>query len=369
MTWLRWKVRIFYIMIWTFVALCFATQAYLEYSFNGGRLSWTSTFIWEISSWLTWAALAPLALLFIRRFPLSRATALRFLPTYILAAVMFSSAHLVINVAASTTCYELVRSNYQSQGIYEALQLNLFSRITWRLFVFSIVIIGCYALDAQRKFQEQEGAARELQVQLARAQLQALKMQMHPHFLFNTLHSLSELIHRDVRAAEEMIVRLGDFLRLSLRDPEAHEVPLRKELEFLQCYLDIEKLRLQDRLEVTIEVGENVMDMMVPYLILQPLVENAVRHGISPSASGGRIKIHAGRTDSVLQIEVSDSGCGPAQTLDPESLFQKGLGLNITRERLQKMYGTGKRLQLTNSPSGGFSVTLEIPAQQFRPKR
>jgi sensor histidine kinase YesM len=202
----------------------------------------------------------------------------------------------------------------------------------------------------------------QLEGQLSQAQLQALKMQLHPHFLFNTLHSISALLNKDKEAARQMIARLGDFLRLTLENSGAQEVTLQQEIEFLVCYLEIQRIRFQDRLTTSLDVEAEALDAQVPNLILQPIVENAIRHGISQRSTPGRIEIQAKHRNGVLRIQVRDNGPGLPVNRSHEKLFQKGLGLANTQTRLERLYGGEHRFELTNDPAGGLIVTLEIPA-------
>ena len=354
-----------YALLWIFLASCFTGQRYLEYEFQGADPSWLAMFVWEGSSWGVWGVLAVAISRMTQRFPMDRKGGMRFLPLYLVAAIFFSLLHLVCNVFISRELLSLFFGQYGS--FLSDLQTNFFTRICWRLFVFTVIVIVSHRWEAQRKFRSEEVKVTELRMQLVQAQLEALKMQMHPHFLFNTLHSLCELIHRDVSAAEEMVVRLGDFLRLTLNDSRRHHVPLRQELEFLQCYLEIEKIRLQERLSTHVEVDPALLNLEVPNLILQPLVENAIQHGIAPRSLPGKLEVRAVQVDSVLQIEVQDNGPGFPINANLESYFQKGLGLSNTRARLEKMYGTNQRLILKNAPSGGWIVLLEIPIQKAEP--
>src|SRR6185436_5586311 len=157
---------------------------------------------------------------------------------------------------------------------------------------------------------ERELRASQLEARLAQSRLQVLKMQLHPHFLFNTLNAISELIHRDPESADRMLMDLSDLLRLSLENLEVQEIPLYKELEFLGKFLEIEQMRFHDRLTVDMQISPETLDASVPNMILQPLVENAIKHGIAPRSGGGRIDIHAVRSNGHLEINVSDDGLG-----------------------------------------------------------
>jgi len=205
-------------------------------------------------------------------------------------------------------------------------------------------------------YREQELAAAQLETQLVQAQLQALQMQLQPHFLFNTLHAISTLMHRDVDAAEKMLARLSDLLRLTLENGSTQTVMLKDELEFLKKYLEIEEIRFADRLTIRTAIAPDALDALVPNLILQPIVENAIRHGIAPRAQPGRVEITARRVDGKLRLEVQDDGPG----LRPGN-GREGLGLKNTRERLARLYQGAHRLELESPPEGGVRVTLEIP--------
>ena len=185
-------------------------------------------------------------------------------------------------------------------------------------------------------------------------------MQLHPHFLFNALHTISELIHRDPHAADRMVARLGDLLRLALEREAAQEVPLRQELEFLQKYLEIERTRFHDRLTVEVNVEPQVLDARVPSMILQPLVENAIKHGVTPRPEAGRVEVSAERDGRVLRIAVRDDGVGLPEGWQSGGL-REGIGLRNTRRRLEQLYDGQQRFELRNRAGGGVEALLAIP--------
>jgi LytS/YehU family sensor histidine kinase len=223
-----------------------------------------------------------------------------------------------------------------------------------------------YGLDYYRKYQEREKQAlrlelhtAQLKTQLADAQLGALKMQLQPHFLFNTLNAIMVLVRQQKgKQAEEMLARLGDLLRCVLEDVDAQEVSLRRELEYLQLYLSIEQVRFADRLRAEITVDQSVLDAAVPQMGLQPIVENAIRHGIGRSSGAGRIEISATRLDEILEIKVIDDGPGLARENSSDG---KGIGLSNTRARLQQLYGDTARLSVENGELVGVVVTMVLP--------
>ena len=195
-----------------------------------------------------------------------------------------------------------------------------------------------------------------LEVQLAQAQLQALKMQLHPHFLFNTLHTVAMLNYTDVEAANRVLVLLSDLLRMALDNVDTQEVPLKQELDFLTRYLEIEQVRFQDRLIVRMDVDPTTLDAYVPNLILQPLVENAIRHGVSKKADAGHLEIQVRRVNGQMCIQVLDDGPGL-----PKNGIEEGIGLRTTKARLAQLYGEAHHFDLMPGPNGGVVASLTIP--------
>jgi two-component system, LytTR family, sensor kinase len=232
------------------------------------------------------------------------------------------------------------------------------SRWQLHLAVLAVSMSLTHAWRLYQRVQERDRRALELTASLSRAKLEALRLQLQPHFLFNTLHTISHLVHRDPAAADEMITNLSELLRRSLEDGE-QEVPLRRELEILDCYFAIEQVRLGRRLTITRHIDEAALDGLVPLLVLQPLAENAVRHGLEPRTAGGTITVHAERHGDVLRLEVTDDGRGlkPADA-DTE---RRGIGLTNTEERLRELHGSAATLELRAPESGGVSVRIELP--------
>jgi LytS/YehU family sensor histidine kinase len=224
-----------------------------------------------------------------------------------------------------------------------------------------------------RRYQERsrealkfELRASELQSQLMSARLHALKMQLQPHFLFNTLNAITVLVRQQKgKDAEQMLGHLSDLLRGVLEDVDAQEVSLRRELEYLQLYLAIEQVRFPDRLRVEVSVDPETQESSVPQLILQPIVENAIRHGIGRSSSAGRILISASKVDGTVELRVQDDGPGLRPS---DSSEEEGIGLANTRARLQQLYGQNARLEIENCDRGGVIVTMNIPFHESRPE-
>jgi sensor histidine kinase YesM len=309
------------------------------------------------------AALTPAILWLGRRFPLERRVWLRRMLLHLAMSVVFSIVHLAVDSAILPRLglFPTIMKDFTST-FFLLLILGFHGNI-----VTYWIILGLQAaFRTYRQYQERrrqalqlELQASELQSRLVQARLSALKGQLQPHFLFNTLNAIMVLVRQEKgRQAEEMLARLSDLLRSVLEDVEAQEVPLRRELESLQLYLSIEEVRFQDRLRVEIFAEPATLDAAVPHLSLQPIVENAVRHGIGRRSVAGRIEISAAQVNGELQIQVRDDGPG----LPPGSLdATRGIGLSNTRARLQQLYGDAARLTVENSPHGGAVATLVLP--------
>jgi LytS/YehU family sensor histidine kinase len=232
----------------------------------------------------------------------------------------------------------------------------------WNNFFQAWLVIGVgHALVFSDRAREREAQASRLQSQLAEARLEALSSRLNPHFLFNALNSIAELVHRDADAADRMIIGLSALLRSSLEQAVHSEVPLEEELRLLGHYLDIEKIRLGERLRVEWDIGSDTRDALVPPLLLQPLVENAVRHGISRRLSPGCIRVQSQRQGGELQIEIRDDGNEPGSA---GAGF--GIGLATTRDRLTALYGSAADLELRRDPGPGTSACLRLPFRRQR---
>jgi len=228
------------------------------------------------------------------------------------------------------------------------------------LLIYAGVLGVCYAIDYCCKYREREVRAAQLESELAQAQLQSLRMQLHPHFLFNTLNGMVGLVRGNQnQAAVRMLVGLSDLLRHALDHSDEQEVELREELKFLELYLSIQQMRFPDRLQVEVEVAPDTMDALVPNLILRPLAENAIHHGIAPRVSSGLVGINAQRDNGSLQLRVYDNGSGLPRNWQLSG--SNGIGLANTITRLQQLYGDDQRFDIHNRENGGVEVTISIP--------
>jgi two-component sensor histidine kinase len=227
--------------------------------------------------------------------------------------------------------------------------------------IYWAIVCVTWVISYYQQLRERERRTLELEARLTQANLQTLKTQLQPHFLFNTLNAIASLVRRKPDAAEDMIGSLSDFLRMNLDAAQQHEVPLRREIEFLDLYLEIQQTRFGERLRIQKEIDPAALEIAVPTLILQPLVENSVRHGIEPRETGGTILIRAARYKDSLRLEVHDDGEGLKG--GQLAALREGVGLSNTKARLQELYGGAHRFQITPNADGGLTVTVETPCR------
>jgi two-component system, LytTR family, sensor kinase len=344
--WARWLLAF---VIWTLIGLAFAGQFYLVRAKVGDPVSWQFAIGRNLADWYAFAILSIPVWWLARRFPIERGNWPRTLVVHLAGAALFS------------ICWMLFRSAielWQSRTTFEtAFTHALVTTFVVNTLIYWALVSLSHALGYYLKYQERTVRAAELEKRLTEAKLQALQMQLNPHFLFNTLHAISSLMHQNVEAADRMLTRLSDLLRYALESTDSQEVPLRKELDFLTRYLEIEQARFGERLQVRLQIDPEAMDANVPNLILQPLVENAIKHGIEPHARPGIVELRARRENGALQLEVEDNGAG----LQPDGPSGFGLGLSNTRARLEQLYGPNHRLEMLNGARGGLLVRLSIP--------
>lgn len=341
---------------WTCVALFFANRLFFSHQLTHQPISWVEAISWSFLDWYLWAALSPFVFRASRHFPLGRGAPIRNVFVHLLLSVIFTVVHSTIYGTIVWNVRWIPAQDVTLTGLVQGL---FFGKFHLGVVTYWVLVVLRHTFDFYTRYREEELRVSRMEAQLAQAQLQALRMQLHPHFLFNTLNAIAALMHRDVDAAERMLARLSDFLRLTLEAGAAHEVSLRQELEFLKRYLEIEQTRFADRLEVSVDVDPTALDARVPNLILQPLVENAIRHGIACSASAGHVEIAAHRRNGALLLQVSDDG--PGLTAGAAQPLREGVGLTNTRARLAQLYGAGSSLDFANRREGGVQVTLTIP--------
>lgn len=341
--------------LWTVIGLSFASQFYLSsHLFGYYTVTWKQAISVTLGDWYVWALLSLPILWLARRFPLHRRNWFRLLVIHVAASLVVCVAYVFLRAAVGQLQNPLLGMATSFRGTVERLFLK---NSLLNLLIYWIIVSVGHAFDYYRKFRDHEVARADLERRLAEARLMALQMQLNPHFLFNTLHTIAALVHKDPDEAEETIARLSELLRLALENTDATEVPLRDELAFLGRYLEIEQTRFGDRLTVTRKVEPAVLDALVPNLLLQPLVENAIRHGVERNARPGTVELRAWREGDRLRCEVSDNGPGAAAG----ETIRLGVGLSNTRARLEHLYGGRQHFRLHNRPGGGLTVSLALP--------
>ena len=344
--------------VWTGVAIFFLMQGMVNAHLRGDHLpAWIARS--ELVYWWAWIPLTAIALYAARKYRFSRANLWPTIAIHCGFAILVGLLHELLLFGLSTSLQNVAPITPPGQDIASRMLQRAPYMISTTFYKYWAVIGIYYAFDYARKYHDRQVVTAELETKLAHAELHALRMQLQPHFLFNTLHAVSMLNFTDVDAANRMLVQLSDLLRMSLDNSGRQTVPLHTELEFLSKYLQIEETRFHDRLDVTYRIDDGVRDVEVPHLILQPLVENAIRHGIAKLTRDGHIVVSVTREAGGILLSVCDNGPGlpDGWSLDRAS----GIGLANTRARLEQTYGRPGLLQLTERAEGGVCAEVRIP--------
>src|SRR5689334_13248097 len=350
----RW---ILILCAWTIVGLLFAVRRIMVVKVQGTHVSWVIVGAPEFVYWYVWAACTPLVIGLAKRFPL---TGPRFVPHI---AIHTITSFLMAPLGAIT---EYFLSRVLLQSVFRITDPALRLLPTFTVSVLSMtftgvltywLVVGLYhSIHFYQAAMERQTRAAQLEMQLSHAELENLKSQLHPHFLFNSLHTIAVLMQEDVEAASHLLVSLGDLLRMALERRE-NEITLQSELEFVGKYLEIEQTRFHDRLKVHLDVPHELLAVYVPSLALQPLVENAIKHGISVDSAAGRLEIAAKHHNGRVWLCVRDDGPG----LAPGSRLRFGVGLTNVQSRLKQLYGDKASLELTGGDGRGCEAIITIP--------
>lgn len=334
---------------WTAFGLFMASQTHFTTSHGPSPLTWGVSLWRELVYAYLWIPLTPLILRLAARFPLHRGR-----------WVLTGALHLALSAAVAFLhkfSYHLVlaldaRGTVSLDAIFPAV----FSYIDYGILIYWFLVILYLSSEYYRQYRDAAVAAAELETQLARAQIQALRMQVQPHFLFNTLNTISVLIPERPDVAQRMILKLSELLRLTLDVQHDQTVPLREEMEILRRYLEIEQLRFQDRLTVRLDLDPATLAADVPQLILQPLVENAMRHGVARQRGPAEVVVRSRQENGSLVLEVEDTGPGA------DAPFREGIGISNTRARMERLYGSRYSMDFTRTATGRFVARLALPA-------
>jgi LytS/YehU family sensor histidine kinase len=325
---------------------------YLDYVTRGSHPLWTISFIEETTAGLAAVVAVPIAIWMARHYRLDTSDPrilLRNVPLHLVALGIGSFLHTSLNWGSRAVIFPLAGLGAYDYG---AMPVRYFMELPSDTIGYAMTV-GLATL-----YYRQVRAA-QLEKTLAQAQLQNLRLQLNPHFLFNTLNTISSVMYEDVRIADRMIARLSDLLRSTLEQSAAQEVTLEREIEFLRLYVETMKARFEERLEVDVETTAETLGAMVPPLVLQPLVENSIKHGADGQTLKVRILVRAARDNGSLLLEVRDHGSGISGTTS--AALNSGIGLSNTAERLERLYGGTHRLGLHNAVDGGLVVTVQVP--------
>jgi len=333
--------------IWTGLALLSVLQLALWLQHRGQPIDWQRITLVRLADWYACGVFIPLLVVVTRRWPLDRRHLATRLPLHVAILAGAALGKLAVDMPVQRAL------GASSDPSFAALLAG--SGITETV-AFGCVAAALHAIEFYRRYRERETLALQLQARLSDAQLRALRAQLNPHFLFNTLNAATALLHRDPHAADSMLTRLGELLRLSLRSDPGHETPLRDEVALLDRYLAIMQTRFSDRVTIRCTVADDVADALVPSFILQPLVENAFEHGVAHLQRPGSIEIDARGSDATLVLTVRDDGPGTGHSGNGN-----GVGLSNTRHRLAELYGDAGTLVLTSPPGGGTTAEVRLP--------
>lgn len=334
--------------IWSTIAFISASMLYIKLSAGGDDTSWWFLFIIKLAIWLFWGFLTPFIFYTGKRFRVDRKSKfvglLYHLPASIILVSLNIFLYAFIVVAANS-------SPIETEALISTFMALVINQFEWYFLIYWGIIIGGYAFEYYQRLKQNEIDSLQLESRLAKAQLQALKMQLHPHFLFNTLNTIAAQIRFDEKkAAVSMLAGLSDLLRRALQQREKQMLPLGEEIDFIRQYLEIEKIRFKENLDLSIEVAHDVKTIEVPSFLLQPLVENAIYHGLTKKLGARQLSIQAYKAPGFLYLSIYNEGPALSEGFKPE--FTSGIGLSSTIERLQQIYGEKHKLTLSNHDQG-----------------
>lgn len=351
-----WKTAAWALVFWTALALTYAVSAVISARSEGMTVVWWRPLVWNLVHFYLWMLIAPLVGWIGRRGGPGWG---RFAAVHGPASLLVAGAQVTLLLTIYwQLCGPSASRPNMVFGEFMQTEFTYNFHLSW--IIYWVVLVVLRAMESHRRLRDEQLRNSQLETQLIQSQLQTLRVQLQPHFLFNTLNAISALALADPLQARLMIARLSDFLRLTLEERHAQQVPLARELEFLQCYLDIQQVRFQDRLTTHLDAATDTLQASVPNMILQPLVENALQHGLLAKPSRGVLHIVTRREGDALYLRVDDDGLGlPAEGL------RDGLGLSNTRARLAALFGISATLELRRRDDGGTRVEVRFPYRAY----
>lgn len=337
--------------IWSTIAFISASMLYVKLSAGGGEPNWWFLFAIKLGVWLFWGFLTPFIFYTGKRFRVDPKSKFVGLLYHLPACIILVS----LNILLYAFIVVAINGPIELSGLLNTFMALIINQFEWYFLIYWGIIIGGYAFEYYQQLKQNEIDSLQLESKLVKAQLQALKMQLHPHFLFNTLNTISAQIRFDEKkAAVGMLAGLSDLLRRALQQREKQMLPLKEEVAFIRQYLEIEKIRFKENLDLTIEVSEEAEDILVPSFLLQPLVENAIYHGLTKKL--GARKLHLKAKIEAHQLDISIYNDGPALADDFQLDYSPGIGLSSTVERLQQVYGEKHKLEINNHQKGVLAL-------------
>ncbi len=365
---LRRLTRLLFALVWVVPAVLAGLQMRLVGDASGTHYSLGTALLWQGSAWMLWSLWSQLILTLVDRVKLDTARILPWLTVHIGVTAIVCTA----NVLAIAWLDHVFGALGQVTSYAFALRVVLVNHLDFQVVLYWAVLGAAYMVEFVRRYRERDRAATELEQKLSRTTLEALRMQLNPHFLFNALNSVNELMEIDVRTAQKTLVRVSDLLRLSLRSAAQSLIPVWQEIELVELYLQIARVRYGEGLEADISVDPSVVDAMIPSFLLQPLVENALKHGLAPGHLDQCIEVRLSRQGAAMEIVVEDNGKGLDGLLTTSGRFLAavpsvdglGIGLTNTRSRLAMLYGDRYAFRMSNLPSGGCRVEIRLPLDE-----
>jgi two-component system, LytTR family, sensor kinase len=355
-----WRTWAAVLGVWAALGVIYAAPIYIEVRAEGMNHAAWRVFSWGILTWAAWAPLTPVMVSLARRYSLVEQGWRRSLAVHLPAFLLISAAHSAAATVITLSIKPFDNMGTSPMSFWPRFLSRMQGALGADLLVYGAVLGVCYAIDYYRKYREREFLATQLEAQLAQAQLDSLRMQLHPHFLFNTLNGIVGLVRDDKnQAAIGMLVGLSDLLRHALEHSDQQEIELKDELNFIRLYLDIQQMRFSDRLQIETEIDPKTLKALVPNFLLQPLAENALRHGISRSVDSGFIGITSKIVSANLRLTVFDNGAGLPNKWQLKS--SGGIGLANTAARLQQLYNGKHLFDIRNREEGGVEVVIVIP--------
>ncbi len=357
-----WRKWLFLVSILTVIGLLQAVRLYYLYNTSDvEKFSWGLVISWSLAEIYLWGILSIFIVFLVGRIGFDRHKWLRILILHFILGLAFSLVHL----AAYVLIFDFFISLFMGEEIgsfwrfSREFSFGIKSKLLYSVLIYFLIAFVTYTARYFRRLRDEERRLANLETKLARAQLEVLKNQLHPHFLFNTLNAITTLIHTHPEAADRIVTKLGELLRISIDSKNINEVPLRNELEFLEKYIDIQRIRFGDRFRVSMDISPDTPDALVPNFVLQPLVENTVKHVLSKSNKECRLRINSFIENKFLVLEVNDNG--PGMDYSHSDIFSGNGGLSNLHERLEQLYGENGEINVQNLPEGGLKVKLKLP--------